>query len=118
MKFETKCKKLGITEEVEKILKEAELYNPETDEPRIVELSKLRKWEIQEEIVNFFEGIDKNGNEVEINNYFHCNLNKLCETFGFSRSRLSEWYARAIAEWGYSLAYAINEDVVLIIDEK
>ena len=118
MKFETKIAKLGITEDVEKILKEAELNNSEKDELRIVELSKLRNWEIQEEIVNFFDGIDKDGNEIEINSYFYCNLNKLCETFGFSRSKLSYWYARAIAEWGYSLAYAINEDVILVIDEK
>ena len=116
MKFETKCKKLGINEAVENILNEAELYNPETDEPRIVELSKLRNWEIQEYIVNYFDGIDKDGNPVEIENYFRCNLNKLCETFGFSRNRLSEWYAKAIAEEGYSLAYMINEDVVLVID--
>ena len=118
MKFETKIAKLGIQEEVEKILAECELYNPQKDEPRIVELSKLRNWEIQEEIVNFFEGIDKNGNEVEIENHFRCNLNKLCETFGFNRNRLANWFARAIAEWGCSLAYAINEDVVLVIDEK
>lgn len=115
MKFETKCKKLGITEEVEKILKEAELYNPETDEPRIVELSKLKNWEIQEVIVNYLE-VDKDGNPVEIENGYYCNLNKLCETFAISRNRLSEWYARAIAEEGYSLAYRINEDIVLVID--
>ena len=115
MKFEKKCEKLGITQDVKQILEEAELYNPETDKLRIVELTKMRNWEIQEEIVNFFNGIDEDGNEVEIN-HFYCNLNNLCETFGFSRNRLSEWYARAIAEWGYSLAYAINEDIVLIID--
>jgi len=118
MKFETKCAKLGITEIVQNILNEAELYNHETDEPRIVELSKLRNWEIQEEIGNYFDWIDKDGNEVEVTNHFYCNLNTLCKTFGFSRDRLAEWYARAVAEWGYSLAYEINENIVLIIDEK
>lgn len=114
MKFENKIQKLGITQEVESIIANCECG--EIISARIVELSKLRNWEIREEIVNFFDGIDKDGNEVEIDNYFYCNLKSLCETFGFERSRLSEWYARAISEWGYEIAYPINDDVVLILE--
>ena len=113
MKFETKITKLGIVDEVESIIENCECGEITTT--RIVELSKLRNWEIQEEIVTFFEGIDKDGNEVDINNHFYCNLNSLCKTFGFSRNRLSEWYARAISEWGHEIAYDINEDVILIL---
>lgn len=118
MKFETKIAKLGITEEVEKILNECELYNPATDKVYLQELSKMKNWEIQEHIDNYFDCIDKDGNEVEHDNYFYCNLNRLCETYGFSRNRLSEWYARAIAESGCCLAYEVNEDVVLVIEDE
>lgn len=114
MKFETKCLKLGIKEEVENIIANCELY--EGINARIVELSKLRNWEIQEEIGNYLDWTDKDGNEVECNSSFYCRLSTLCETFGISEHRLSEFYAKAVSEHGYEIAYAINEDVVLILE--
>ena len=113
MKFETKCKKLGIWDEVKNIIENCELY--EGNDARIVELSKLRNWEIQEEIGNYFEWIDKDGNSVEWTP-FYCRISTLCKTFGIAQDKLSEVYAEAISEWGYEIAYAINEDVVLVLD--
>lgn len=117
MKFENKCKKLGVTEEVENLLANCELYDEENDPLTIVELSKLRNWEIQEHIGNYFEWIDKEGNEVECDNYFYCRLTSLCKTFGIAEEEIANYYAKAICNEGYQIAYALesNEDTILII---
>lgn len=104
MKFETKCKKLGITEEVQSIMENCELY--EGKNARIVELSKLRKWEIKEEIANYFEFFD----------YWKENMSTFCKKLGIDESEIAKYYALAICEWGYEIAYAINDDVILILE--
>ena len=117
MKTETKIAKLGIESEVEKILNEAELYNPAKDTVEIIELSKMKKSHIQEEIGNYLDWTDKEGNDYDWN-WKYCRMSSFCKAFGISENRIAEWYARAIAESGYCLAYEVNEDVVLVIEEK
>lgn len=90
-----------------------ELY--EGKNARIVELSKLRKWEIQEEIGNYLEWIDKDGNKYDWN-FGKEHMKTFLKAFGISEDRVAEWYARAICEWGYEIAYEINKDVVLILE--
>lgn len=113
MKFETKCKKLNICDEVKSIIDNCELY--EGKNARIVELSKLRKWEIQEEIGNYFEWIDKDGNLYDWN-FGKEHMKTFLKAFEISEDRIAEWYAKAISEWGYRIAYEINSDVVLILE--
>ena len=113
MKFETKCKKLGICDEVKNIMENCELYKG--NNARIVELSKLRKWEIQEEIGNYLEWIDKDGNRYDWN-FGKEHMKTFLNAFGISESRVAEWYAKAICEWGYEIAYPIDDDIILVLD--
>ncbi len=113
MKFETKCKKLGITDEVQSIIDNCDCG--EIKGMRIVELDKLRKWEIQETIGNYLDWIDKDGNDYEWN-YKYCRMTSFCEAFAISENRITEWYSRAICEHGYEIAYTVKENVVLILE--
>ena len=110
MRFETKCKKLGITDEVQSIIDNCELY--EGKGARIVELDKLRKWEIQETIGNYLDA-HLYGSEFCLEGK---HMKTFCEAFEFSENRIAEFYAEAICEGGYEIAYAINENVVLVLE--
>ena len=110
MKFETKLQKLGIKEEVENILDNCELYNPETDKVYIHELSKMRKWEIMEVI----------GNSEGIYNYnwdFDMRFKTFLKTCELEEKDVAEFYKLGLEKSGYCLAYAINEDVILVIED-
>ena len=115
MKFENKCKKLGITEEVENLLANCELYDEENDPLNIVELSKIRKWEIIEVIGNYLDPkCDIFGEWDEIKQ-----LKSFCKAVGIKESEVAEYYAHAICDEGYQIAYALesNKDAILIIGE-
>lgn len=114
MKFETKCKKLGIEKEVQSIIENCECG--EITDARIIELSKLRNWEIQETVCDYVEWHDKDGNKFDVDNYFRCNLKTLMNTLGVSKMELAELYAAGICEDGGEIAYAINEDIILALD--
>ena len=112
MKFQTKCEKLGILEEVESIIENCECNEFGVDGARIVQLSKLRKWEVMEEIGNYLDS-SLYGSE------FCCEgkrMKTFCKAFGIKESEVASYYAEAISEWGYEIAYAINEDVILILE--
>ena len=111
MRFEKKCQKLGITDEVKSIMENCELY--EGKNARIVEMSKLRVWEIQEVIGNYLGWVGKDDEIVEWNNQ---HMKTFCEQFGISEHMVSEWYAKGISDGGSEIAYDINEDVVLILE--
>lgn len=112
MKFENKCQKLGISEEVESIIENCECG--EIHGARIVELSKMRKWEIQEEIGNYLDA-HLYGSEFCLEGK---KMKTFCEAFGIEESEVASYYAEAICEWGYEIAYMLesNKDVVLILN--
>lgn len=103
MKFETKCKKLGITEEVKSIMDNCELY--EGKGARIIELHKLRKWEIKEEIANYLQNWD----------YDKESMSKFCKKMNIKENEIAQYYAYGICEGAEEIAYAINDDVVLVL---
>ena len=111
MKFETKCKKLDICEDVKSLMRECVLYEGESK--RIVELHKLRKWEIMEEIGNYLNWIDKNNNEVSFFDFKQ--LKSFIKAFDIEEDEVAEYYALAICEGGAEIAYAVNDDVVLVL---
>lgn len=122
MKFETKIAKLGIQKEVENILNEAELYNPETDVPSILELSKLRNQDIFEVVGNYINGEERYDYE---NNYeetewdYNMQLKTFMKVFQIeNKAELTHLFVLGLAESGYVLAYGVTEDIVLVIDEK
>lgn len=105
-----------IVDEIENILANCELYNPETDTVRVEELSKLRKWEIHEVIGNYFNKLERDEHLEETEWTDIKRLSTFCKTFEIEENEVAYYYARGIAEVGYSLAYAINENMVLIIE--
>jgi len=109
MKFKTQIQKLGIEQEVENIIANCECG--ETNTARIVELPKLRKWEIIEVIGNYLddETIDCDWWDIK-------QLKTFCKVFDINPKNLSSYYAAAISEGGYEIAYAINEDIVLVLE--
>lgn len=111
MKLQTKLHKLGLTKEVENILKHCELYNPQEDKVTVEELNKLRKWEVMEVIGNYLDPQEKEVKWWDIKQ-----LKTFCKAFEITEEEVSYYYARGMAESGYCLAYAVNEDVVLIIE--
>lgn len=111
MRFETKCEKLGITEEVQSIIENCECG--EITKARIVELSKMRVWEIQEVIGDYLGWIGKDDEIVEWNNQ---HMKTFCEQFAISEDMIAEWYAKGISENGFEIAYDINKDVILVIE--
>lgn len=110
MRFETKCEKLGITDEVKAIMEHCELY--EGNDARIVEISKLRVWEVQEMIGNYLDA-EKYGNEFCLESK---TMKTFCKSFGIIRELISYYYARAISEQGEEIGYAITEDIVLVLN--
>ena len=110
MKFETKCENLGITNEVKSIMENCECG--EINGAYIVELSKLRKWEIQEMIGNFLD--------AHLYGADFClegkHMNTFCKTFGIEENEVASYYAFAICEGGCEIAYAINDDVILVLE--
>lgn len=121
MKTETKIAKLGIESEVEKILNEAELYNPAKDVVSILELSKLRNQDIFEVVgnyINYEERFDYTCEE-ETEWDFNMHMKTFMKTFEIeNKKELAHLFVLGINEDGYAMAYTITDDIVLVIDEK
>ena len=121
MKFETKIAKLGITEEVKKILNEAELYNPEKDVTSILELSKLRNMDIYEVVGNYINHEERFDYtcEEETEWDFNMQMKNFMKTFEIeNKNELAHLFVLGINEGGYAMAYAITDDIILVIDER
>lgn len=111
LKFETKCKKLGITDEVKSIIANCECG--EIEGARLDEISKTRVWEIQEIIGNYLDA-DKYSNDFCLEGK---RMKTFCKAFGIEESEIPQYYAKAISEEGYEIGYALesNKDVVLVL---
>lgn len=110
LKFETKCKKLGITDEVESIIANCECG--EVNGAYIVELSKMRKFEIMEVIGNYLDSDESTVEWWDIKR-----IATFCKAFEITEDRLAEFYALGISEGAEEIAYALvsNKDVVLVL---
>lgn len=112
MNFEKQIAKLGIENEVQSIVENCDCGV--INFAYIDDLSKMRKWEIQEMVGNYLDA-DLYGSEF-------CNENRrmktFCKAFDIEESEISKYYAEAICEWGYSIAYAIDENIVLVLEER
>ena len=112
MNFEKQIAKLGIENEVQSIVENCECGV--INFAYIDDLSKMKKWEIQEMVGNYLDA-DLYGSEF-------CNENRrmktFCKAFDIEESEISKYYAEAICEWGYSIAYAIDENIVLVLEER
>ena len=100
-----------IVANIKNILHECELYNKE-DEVYVLELNKMRKWEIQEEIGNYLNA-DLYDREFCLEGK---HMKTFCKAFDITEDEVAYYYARAIAESGYCLAYEITKDMVLVIE--
>lgn len=118
MKFETKIQKLGIKEEVEQILTECELYNPETDKVYIQELSKMKRWEIMEVIGNYINHEERWHSEEETDWDFNMRFKTFLKTFQLEEKDVPEFYKLGLEESGFCLAYAVNDDAILVIEDN
>ena len=109
-KFETRCEQLGITDEVKSIIQNCECG--EITSCNLVELSKMRVWELQEEIGNYLDP-DKYGAEFCCENK---RMSTFLKEFGIIKSEIVEFYALALCEGGYVIAYPVTDDVVLVLE--
>lgn len=107
-----KIEGLGLTEEAISIIKNCECGI--INYGYIHDLSKMRKWEIMEVIGNY---LDNEGKYVpdwtDIKR-----IATFCKAFAIKEEELAQWYALGINEEGFSIAYALNEDIVLILEDK
>ena len=120
MKFETKIKRLGIQEEVEQILADCELYNPQSDKVYLQELSKMRKWEIMEVIGNYINHEERYDHDCEEETEwdFDMRFKTFLKTFELEEKDVPHFYKLGLEDSGYCLAYAINDDVILVIEDN
>lgn len=109
MNFETKCERLGITQEVNSLIANCECGK--ITSAKIVELSKMRKWEVMEVIGNY---LDPKCEFVDWGDIKQ--LKTFCKKFEISEDEVSEYYAYGICEDGFEIAYAVNDDVVLVLE--
>ena len=100
-----KCEKYGITAEVESIIENCECGV--TEKARIVELSKLRRWELMEVIGNYLDA-----HKLDFNVKFKTFL----KTYEITNDEVAGYYAEAVCEGGYEIAYKINNDIILILE--
>lgn len=110
MKINTLIKKLGIEEEVNSILENCECGK--VNSIKIERLSKMKKEELQDYVGNFLDS-DLYGDKFCLERR---TMKTFCKEFGIKESELSDYYAQSISEGGYEMAYAINEDIILIVE--
>lgn len=105
------CEKLGILSDVKSIIRNCECG--ENEKAYIHNLKKMRKWEIMEVIGNFLDdGSDDCPEDWEDIRM----IKTFCKAWEIKESDLTKWYALGILEYGFSIAYAVNEDIVLILE--
>lgn len=109
-KFETKIQKLGIADEVNSIIENCECG--EITSYDIIEISKLRKWEVQEEIGNFLNP-EKYGSDFCCENK---RMSTFLKAFDITENEIADMYASALCEGGAVIAYAVTDDVILVLE--
>ena len=105
-----KCEKMGLLDEVKSII-----FNCEcgvTEKAWIEDISKMRKWELQEYVGNYLDA-EKYGSDFCLEGK---HMKTFCKAFEIEESELSYYYAQWINEGGYQIAYAITENLVLVLD--
>lgn len=112
MNFEKQIEKLGIKNEVKSIIENCDCGV--INYAYIDDLTKIRKWEIQETIGNYLDA-DLYGSEFCCENR---RMKTFCKAFGIEESEIAQYYAEGICEGGYSIAYAITENLVLVLEER
>lgn len=112
-KDQSKAEKLGIASEVAEIILNCECG--EINKARLIDLSKLRKWEIMEVIGNY---IDPRGEVVE-NWHEIKRLATFCKAFNIAETEINEYYTLGICEGGYEIAYITeNPNIILVLWEE
>lgn len=114
MKFQTQIEKLGIKNEVENIIINCECG--EITGARLVDLNKLRKWEVIEEIGNYFNEQERHEHIEETDWTDIKRISTFCKAFNIKEEDISTYYAEAICEWGYEIAYPITDNIVLVLE--
>lgn len=108
-KFKKQCDELGITAEVISLIAECDCGN--IGEARLEDLSKLRKWEIMEVIGN---DIDPRGEYVEDWSDIK-RIATFCKAFEIELNEIPLYYATAICNEGFEIAYRVKGDIILIL---
>lgn len=114
-----KCQKLGITQEVKSIIVNCDCG--ETKSARLVDLNKMRKWEIMEIIGNYFNKIQREHNIEETDWIDIKRISTFCKAFGIAEFEIPIYYKQAICEEGYEIAYNLYscegaENIVLVLE--
>lgn len=105
-KFYNQCKALGIVEEVIGIINNCECFDEKEEIKYSLHiLSKTRKRNIKEVLGDYFGIYD-----------YECHMSTFCKKIGIKESEIGHYYALAICNDGYEIAYEINNDVVLILE--
>ena len=117
MKFETQLEKLGINkEEVKSIVENCECG--EINGAYFIDLSTMRKWEIQEIIGNYLD-VNLYGSEFCLEGK---HMKTFCKAFGITEDEIADYYRLGFNEGGVDIAYTLesNEDVLLVLtaDER
>ena len=110
MKVETLVNKLGIEDTVNSIVENCECG--EVNGIRIERISQMRVQDLQEEIGNFLDA-DLYSDKFLLQGRY---MSTFCKEYDINPKLLSSYYAASICEGGCEIAYAINEDIVLVIE--
>jgi len=105
-----KCQKLGILAEVKSIIANCECG--EIKKAHLEDISKMRKWELQEYVGNYLDA-DKYAEDFCLKGK---HMKTFCKAFGIKENELAYYYSRFICEGGYEIAYAVTEDIVLVLE--
>jgi len=105
-KFYKKCQKLGITDDVANTIDNCKCFEDgEEIKYSLRFLNKLRKKDIKEELSYYFDVFD-DGEQ----------MSTFCRKLGIEESEIAFYYAMALCESGYVIAYPIIDDIILILE--
>ena len=102
-----KCIELGILNDVQSIIKNCECG--EITKAEIIDLQKVRKWEIIETIGNYLDNEDFKWVGIK-------RIRTFCKLMGIHEREIADYYRLAINEDAYYIAYTINKDIILILE--
>ena len=118
MKFETKLNKLGIDEnEVKSIIMNCECG--EINGAYLIDLTKIRKWEIFEVIGNYFNMQERDDREEETEWTDIKRMDTFCKTFGITEDQITSFFVEGFNEGAGDIAYELesNPNVVLVLTD-
>ena len=118
MKFETKLNKLGIDEnEVKSIIMNCECG--EINGAYLIDLTKIRKWEIFEVIGNYFNMQERDDREEEPEWTDIKRMDTFCKTFGITEDQITSFFVEGFNEGAGDIAYELesNPNVVLVLTD-